>query len=126
MHPRPYLTRFLQRLAELSGKVEVALHTTQSAEFLSEVLKWIDGKGRCKHLFHGVKYKGEYAKNAIVTGKLSKDIETIYAQVQGRKAVPKPLPDVRNALREAGQNYDQAEDMQRGNSAAGPDSIRIQ
>lgn len=55
VHPRPELTRFIQLVANLNGKVEVALHTMHSAEFLAEVLKWIDGMGHCKYLFHGKK-----------------------------------------------------------------------
>ena len=86
MHPRPNLTYFFQRLEKLKGKVEIALFTALSAEFMTEVLKWIDGNGLCKHLFCGVQHAaGETDKvKAIVTGILKKDIEEIYAQVQER------------------------------------------
>lgn len=104
----------------------MALHTAQSSEFLIEVLKWIDGKGHCKHLFHGVRYsRNSDEASSIVTGKLSKDIEAIYTQVRGEKEPPKQH-DVRNALKEAGMNYDQAEDMAREKEVLSPDSLRIQ
>lgn len=60
---------------------------------------------------------------------LSKDIEAIYTQVRSEKEPQHLLTkqhDVRNALKEAGINYDKAEDMARQKEANSPDSLRIQ
>ena len=79
-------------------------------------------------MFHGVKYDCEHENdegNAIVTGMLSKDIEAIYTQIRGEKEPPKQH-DVRNALKEAGINYDKAEDLARQKEVTSPDSFRIQ
>ena len=92
VYPRPHLARFLQKLQSISDKTSLVLYTKRSPEYLTEVLKWIDGNGQVKHVFHGVDFADE-SGDGIISGKLGRDIEVMYRRIR-EKATGVPCQSV--------------------------------